>query len=66
MRSNVLESYPISAVSYLRNGTMDNSTGRSPTWLMADGAASISASMLVSVLLNVIPSFAGLWGLGFF
>jgi len=33
---------------------------------MADGAASISASMLVSVLLNVIPSFAGLWGLGFF
>ena len=32
---------------------------------MADGAASISASMLVSVLLNVIPSFAGLWGLGF-
>ena len=44
----------------------NNSTGRSPTWLMADGAASISASMLVSVLLNVIPSFAGLWGLGFF
>ncbi len=33
---------------------------------MADGAASISASMLVSVLLNVIQSFAGLWGLGFF
>ena len=33
---------------------------------MADGAASISASMLVSVLLNVIPSFAGLWGFGFF
>ena len=32
---------------------------------MADGAASVSASMLVSVLLNVIPSFAGLWGLGF-
>ena len=32
---------------------------------MADGAASISASMLVAVLINVIPSFAGLWGLGF-
>ena len=44
---------------------MDNSTERSPAWLMADGAASVSASMLVSVLLNVIPSFAGLWGLGF-
>ena len=44
---------------------MDTSAGRSPTWLMADGAASISASMLVSVLLNVILSFAGLWGLGF-
>ena len=35
-----------------------------PSWLMADGAASISASMLVAVLMNVIPSFAGLWGLG--
>ena len=45
---------------------MEPTTGRSPTWLMADGAASISASMLVSVLLNVVPSFAGLWGLGFF
>ena len=65
MRSNVLESYPISAVSYLRSDTMDTSAGRSQTWLMADGAASISASMLVAVLLNVVPSFAGLWGLGF-
>ena len=45
---------------------MEPTAGRSPTWLMADGAASISASMLVSVLLNVVPSFAGLWGLGFF
>lgn len=44
---------------------MESSAGRSPSWLMADGAASISASMLVAVLLNVIPSFAGLWGLGF-
>ena len=32
---------------------------------MADGAASISASMLVAVLINSITSFAGLWGLGF-
>ena len=44
---------------------MESGAGRSQTWLMADGAASISASMLVSVLLNVVPSFAGLWGLGF-
>ena len=44
---------------------MNEGAGRSPSWLMADGAASISASMLVSVLLNVVPSFAGLWGLGF-
>ena len=44
---------------------MESSAGRSPSWLMADGAASISASMLVAVLINVIPFFAGLWGLGF-
>lgn len=44
---------------------MDTSTGRPPSWLMADGAASISASMLVAVLINTIPAFAGFWGLGF-
>ena len=66
MRSNVLKSHPISTVSHCRGATIELSAGRSPTWLMADGAASISASMLVSVLLNVIQSFAGLWGLGFF
>ena len=44
---------------------MDTSAGRSSSWLMADGAASISASMLMAVLINVISSFAGLWGLGF-
>ena len=44
---------------------MDSNAGHSRSWLMADGAASVSASMLVAVLLNVIPSFAGLWGLGF-
>ena len=50
----------------LRQGaTMESSAGGSPTWLLADGAASVSASMLIAVLLNVIPSFAGLWGLGF-
>ena len=44
---------------------MNISAGRSPSWLMADGAASISASMLVAVLINAIPSLAGVWGLGF-
>ena len=44
---------------------MNTSTGRSSSWLMADGAASISASMLVAVLVNAIPSLAGVWGLAF-
>ena len=44
---------------------MDTSAGRSPSWLMADGAASISASMLVAVLINVAPSLASVWGLAF-
>ena len=44
---------------------MESSAGRSPSWLMADGAASISASMLVAVLINAISFFADLWGLGF-
>ena len=44
---------------------MESGAGRSLSWVMADGAASISASMLVAALLNIIPSFAGLWGLGF-
>ena len=44
---------------------MNPSAGRPASWLMADGAASISASMLVAVLINVISSLAGLWGLGF-
>ena len=44
---------------------MDSITGRSPTWLMADGAASISASMLVAVLINVIQSLSGVWRLRF-
>ena len=44
---------------------MDTDTRRSSSWLMADGAASISASMLVAVLVNVAPSLAGVWGLAF-
>ncbi len=43
----------------------DLGSGRSPTWLMADGAASVSASMLVSVLINTILAMAGLWGFRF-
>ena len=45
--------------------TIFSTAGRPPAWLMADGAASISASMLVAVLINVIPSLSGLWGLRF-
>ena len=45
--------------------TIYSTAGRPPAWLMADGAASISASMLVAVLINVIPSLSGLWGLRF-
>ena len=44
---------------------MESNAGRSPSWLMADGAASISASMLVAVLINVIPSLEDVWGLAF-
>ena len=44
---------------------MDTNAGRSPSWMMADGAASISASMLVAVLINVTPSLVGVWGLAF-
>ena len=44
---------------------MDASTGRSPSWVLADGSASISASALIAVLINISPSLAGLWGLGF-
>ena len=44
---------------------MDASAGRSPSWVMADGSASISASALIAVLINIFPSLAGLWGLGF-
>ena len=47
------------------DGTMDSTTGRSSTWLMADGAASISASMLVAVLINVMQSLSSVWGLRF-
>ena len=44
---------------------MESRAGRSSTWLMADGAASISASMLVALLINVASALAGLWGIGF-
>ena len=44
---------------------MNSSVERSPSWVLADGSASISASALIAVLLNIFPSLAGLWGLGF-
>ncbi len=44
---------------------MNSNTGRSPSWVLADGSASISANALIAVLLNVFPSLIGLWGLGF-
>ena len=44
---------------------MSDSAGRSLSWFFADGSASISASALLAVLINISPSLAGLWGLGF-
>ena len=44
---------------------MNSSTGRSPSWALADGSASISASAPIAVLLNIFPYLAGIWGLGF-
>ncbi len=44
---------------------MNSSTGRSPSWVLADGSASISASALIAVLLNIFPYLAWIWGLGF-
>ena len=38
---------------------------RSPSWVFADGSASVSASALFAVLISLSPSLAGLWGLGF-
>ena len=61
-----LSGAPVSQTDIIRmDDTMNPSAGRPASWLMADGAASISASMLVAVLINVIQSLAGLWGLGF-
>ena len=44
---------------------MDTGIGRSPSWVLADGSASISASALIAVLINISTSLASLWGLGF-
>ena len=38
---------------------------RSPSWLWADGSATISASALIAVLINVSPSLTAVWGAGF-
>ena len=44
---------------------MNPGDGRSPSWLLADGSATISASALISVLINGWSALAGLWGVEF-
>ncbi len=44
---------------------MNPGYGRSPSWFLADGSATISASALIAVLINASPSLAGIWGAGF-
>ena len=44
---------------------MNPGNGRSSSWLLADGSATISASALISVLINGWSALAGLWGVGF-
>ena len=44
---------------------MNSNIERSPSWVFADGSASVSASALFAVLISLSPSLAGLWGLGF-
>ena len=43
---------------------MNDRATRSPSWVMADGTASISFSMLLAALINGAPSLAGAWGAG--
>ena len=42
---------------------MDSGIRRSPSWVLADGSASVSASALIAVLVNTSSFLAGLWGL---
>ena len=44
---------------------MNPGNGHSPSWFLADGSATISSSALIAVLINVSPSLAGFWGVGF-
>ena len=44
---------------------MGDSSGRSPSWVLADGSASISASALIAVLINISPFLDPVWGLKF-
>ncbi len=44
---------------------MDDSGGRYPAWLLADGSASISASALIAVGIHNSTFLAGVWGLGY-
>ena len=43
---------------------MNGSAIRSPSWVLADGTASISLSMLLAALINSSPPLAGAWGIG--
>ena len=42
---------------------MDSGIRRSPSWVLADGSASVSASALIAVLVNTSSFLAGLRGL---
>ena len=44
---------------------MDDSGGRYPAWLLADGSASISVAAFVAVLVYNSAFLAGVWGLGY-
>ena len=43
---------------------MRDSATRSPSWILADGTASISFSMLLAALINGASFLAGIWGIG--
>ena len=44
---------------------MDDSGGRYPAWLLADGSASISVAAFVAVVIYNSASLAGVWGIGY-
>lgn len=44
---------------------MDDSGGRYPAWLLADGSASISVAAFVAVVIYNSAFLAGVWGIGY-